>query len=147
MLSQELQFQLRQQGWSPERRVSIHAWVAQLVSTGFTVLPEAEAILRNFGGLKVAPIRASHDAYAANVITFDPVIEILSEIGRIEFWQQQLGQILTPLGVKGDGDVILTVSEKGQVFGDWGNIIFKYGDSFDDALESSLVFARRKPTK
>ena len=71
--------------------------------------------------------------------------EVLSEVERIEFWQEQLTQKLTPLGVLYPSEAILLLAENGQVFFEWGNIIVECGNSFEDALESVLVFARRKP--
>ncbi len=144
ILSQEVQAVLRQQGWSPERKVSTRDWVAQLAGNGFTVLPEAEAILQNFGGLQITPVTTPSDAYAAEVIRFDPVTEVLSEVGRVEFWQKQLGRKLTPLGVLYPSEAMLLLADNGQVFAEWGNIIKERGNSFQDALESHLVFARRK---
>src|SRR5581483_3074105 len=96
MLSQEVQAVLRQQGWSPERKVSTRDWVAQLVGVGYTVLPQAQSILQNFGGLEITPVRTPNDAFAPEVIRFDPVTEVLSEVERIEFWQERLAQKLTP---------------------------------------------------
>ena len=145
MLSQEVQVVLRQQGWSPERKVSTRDWVAQLVSVGYTVLPKAESILQNFGGLEITPVKTPNDAYAPDVIRFDPVTEVLSEVERIEFWQEQLAQKLTPLGMLYPSEAILLLGENGQVYCEWGNIIGECGNSFEDALESTLVFARRKP--
>jgi len=145
MLSQEVQAVLRQQGWSPERKVSTRDWVAQLVGVGYTVLPQAESILQNFGILEITPVRTPNDAFAPQVVRFDPVTEVLSEVERIEFWQERLAQKLTPLGVLYPSEAILLLGENGQVFCEWGNIIGECGNSFEDALESTLVFARRKP--
>jgi hypothetical protein len=145
MLSQEDQAVLRQRGWSPERKVSTRDWIAQLVGVGYTVLPQAESILQNFGGLEITPVRTPDDAFAPEVIRFDPVTEVLSEVERIEFWPEQLAQKLTPLGVLYPSEAILLLGENGQVFSEWGNIITEDGNSFEDALESTLVFARRKP--
>ena len=145
MLSQEVQSVLRRQGWSPERKISIRDWVAQLVGVGATVLPQAESIWQNFGGLEITPVKTPNDAFAPQVVRFDPVTEVLSEVERIEFWQEQLGQKLTPLGVLYPCEGILLLGENGQVFLEGGNIIVDCGNSFEDALESTLVFARRKP--
>jgi hypothetical protein len=145
MLSQEVQAVLRQQGWSPERKVSTRDWVAQLVGVGYTVLPKAESILQNFGGLEITPVKTPDDAFAPQVVRFDPVTDVLSEVERIEFWKKQLAQKLTPLGVLYPCEGILLLGENGQVFFEWGNIIVECGNSFEDALESTLLFARRKP--
>jgi hypothetical protein len=145
MFSHELQAVLRQQGWSPERKVPTHHWVAELVGSGFTVLPEAESILQNFGGLKIIPVKTRDGAYATGIIKFDPVTDVLSEVERIEFWQKYLGKRLTPLGVLYPSESILLISDNGQVFCEWGNLIGECGNSFEDALESTLVFARRRP--
>ncbi|VTS00368.1 SUKH-3 domain-containing protein [Tuwongella immobilis] len=145
MLAQEVQAVLQRQGWSPTRRVSIRDWIAQLGGVGCTVLPKAESILQNFGGLEIVPVKTPMDAYSPEIIRFDPVTDVLSEVERIEFWQQRLATTFTPLGVLYPSEGILLLAENGQICFEWGNIIVDCGDSFEDALESTLVFARRKP--
>jgi hypothetical protein len=144
MFSEMTQAALRRQGWSPERKVSTSDWVSQLIGAGFTVTPEAELILKNFGGLEITPVKMADDAYAANLIRFDPITDVVTEVERIEFWQHQLGQHLTPIGVLHPSEAILLLGADGQVFCEWGNIIGECGRSFEDALESTLLFARRK---
>jgi len=146
MLSQEVQAVLRQQGWSPDRKVPITDWVAQLRSEGYTVSPEGEAILQNFGGLEITPAKRSDDAYAAGAICFDPVLAATGEFERVDFWQKHLGQKLTPLGEL-EGQSILLLTENGRVFYEWGNEIGECGESFEDALELTLVLARRRPIR
>ena len=143
MLSHEIQSVLRQQGWSPERRVPITDWIAQLRSEGYVVSPEAETILQNFGGLTIVPVKQPDDVYGAGVIRFDPVLAASGEFDRVDFLQKQLGRTLTPLGEVGQG--ILLLADDGQVLDVWDNESAEYGNSFEDALQSTLLFARRKP--
>lgn len=90
-------------------------------------------------------VKTSADVYSAEVIRFDPATDVLSEVTRIEFWQELLAQKLTPLGVLYPSDATLLLGENGQVFCEWGNIIGKCGNSFEDTLESVLTFPQRKP--
>jgi hypothetical protein len=145
MLSEEVKAALQPQGWSPDRKVSTIDWVARLVGAGCSVLPQAESILQNFGGLEITPVRTPNDAYSPEVLRFDPLTDVLSEIARIEFWQERLALELTPLGVLYPSEAILLLAESGQVLCEWGNLIGECGNTFEDALESTLVFARRKP--
>ena len=139
-----LQIELRRQGWTPER-VTTRAWVSELVKAGIAVLPEAESILQNFGGLAIHPVRTTFDVVPGEMIHFDPITLVLSEVERIRGWEQRLAQRLTPLGVKRPSDEIVLLGEDGRVIGEWGNILVVYGSSFEDALESTLVLARRNP--
>lgn len=145
MFSQEVQAELLRQGWSPGRNVDIHEWLPQLTSHGFSVSLAAEVVLRSFGGLVISPVRSPEDKYHAKVIEFDPVTHVLSERDRIAFWEGKLDLALTPLGILGSDDVILLLAENGAVVGDWGNILFEYGRSFEDSLAETLLFAKRKP--
>lgn len=145
MLSETVQEVIRQQGWSPDRKVSIDEWISQLVAVGYDVLPEAKAILENFGGLELSPVKTDNDIYSANAIRFDPVTDVLSEFERIQFIQKYLGQKLTPIGVLHPAESILLLGQTGEVFCEWGNIIGECGKSFEDALAYTLLFAQRKP--
>jgi hypothetical protein len=147
MLSDAVQAILRPQGWSPGRKVSTRDWIHQLVSEGYTVLPQAELLLQNFGGLEITPARRPIDAYAADVIRFDPAKASAGEFERVDFWQRQLGQRLTPLGELVACESILLLGESGYVFCEWSNIIAECGSSFEDALESTLIIAQRRPLK
>ncbi|MBI1344687.1 hypothetical protein GC163_00210 [bacterium] len=142
--SQEVQAVLRRQGWSPERRLDISEWMTELVASGFHILPEARSILENFGGLRIIPEKTPRDAYAAETIWFDPVTDVLSEVDRIKGWEDTLQMGLTPLGVRYPSLSIMLIAENGQVICEWGSIFAASGVSFEDAMENSLVFARRK---
>lgn len=145
MFSQEVQAELLRQGWSPDREVDIHEWRSHLMSHGFSMSPAAEAVLRSFGGLMILPVRTPADKCRAGVIEFDPVTHVLSECSRVAFWQGKLGLDLTPLGVLHSGEMILLLAESGAVFGEWGNMVFQYGGSFEDSLAETLLFAKRRP--
>ncbi len=144
MLPDSVQAVLRQEGWTPERRIPIQHWVSQLVNHGFSVLPEAESILENMGELQIIPTKTSNDAFLAEETHFDPIAEVISEFDVVAFWQEQLGTPLTPLGMLYPSESILLIGANGHVYAAWGNIIWECGDSFADALENTLVFAKRK---
>jgi hypothetical protein len=144
MTSQALTDALIASGWSPDRSISIAYWMDQLRSYGLTILPEAESVLRTFGGLVVNPVRSPSDKYAPGVIRFDPLLAC--EPDRIQWWERYLQMKLTPLGEVGD-QACLVLAENGTVFSIWDGILFKDGNSFTEALENTLVFGNEAPIK
>lgn len=144
MISSQLQQVLVESGWSPGRSIDIERWVHELTSHGLTMLPQARLILQNFGGLTISPVRTPADAYSPEVIIFDPLHD--TEYDRIEYWQDCTGMKLTPLGASPKGTCLM-LAENGQIFGGWDRFLFKYGNSFDEAMENSLIFAKSKPTE
>lgn len=147
MFSEKLQTVLRQQGWFPERCVSIDREVALLEREGFTVLPEAERVLSSFYGLTIRPVRTSADVYANCSIKFSPGEDAVGEYEFVETWEGIIHQSLTPIGVTLDRYILLLLAADGRIFQEWDGYLFEYGSSFVDAMEHSLVFASRLPTK
>jgi SUKH-3 immunity protein of toxin-antitoxin system len=146
MISREVESVLRLQGWTPQRIVPTGQWTSELIGKGVTILPEALLILENLGGLTIKPVRTPSDAFATETIEFDPVTHVLGEIDQVHYWKNQLGRILTPLGMLYPSESILLLCDDRNVYGAWGNLLAQYGTTFEDALASTLVVARRKPT-
>ena len=144
MISRELEIVLRRSGWYPGRNVSTSAWSEVLSSYGYEVLPEAMALLQEFGGLTIEPVRTRSDAFRGHTIIFDPLSD--AEPDGVAHWQQILGTPLTPIGQL-NGDIILLFAVNGSIFSSWARFLFRVGDSLEDALENTLVFARRKPVE
>jgi hypothetical protein len=61
-------------------------------------------------------------------------------------WENRHNITLTPLG-EIDGQVYLVVANTGEIFGIWGNVLYKYGESFEDAIENTLILPRSIPIK
>ena len=74
MFSNTVLSTLEASGWTPNRKVPTVQWVSQLESEGFTMLPEAVTVLEGFGGLEIIPRKTASDAYAAEVLRFDPLL-------------------------------------------------------------------------
>jgi hypothetical protein len=144
MMPVELENVLRAAGWKPDRRVSTSEWVETLRLHGFSVVPEAEAALQEFGGLKVEPVRTPSDTHAPGVVIFDPLRE--AELDRVADWQEQLGTRLTPIG-HFSGQSCLLIAEGGSVYTSWDRFLWKNGSSLLDALGNTLLFGRRKPVE
>jgi hypothetical protein len=144
--SVELLDALTASGWYQNRAVAPEQWTARLAFEGFTFTPEAERILRSLGGLVVDPVRSHSDSYAPSGLVFDPKIAAPGEFDRVQEWQHWLKMTLSPFASSQDGLICILLGENGAIFGVWCNELRKYGSSFSDALENSLVFGRRRPT-
>jgi hypothetical protein len=137
---------LNASGWSPNRKVSTSQWISQLEAEGFTVLPEAVKLLEGFGGLEIVPRKAKSDAYAAEIIRFDPVLAASGDFDRVDYWQGRLNTRLSPIAELGGGAILL-FSENGRVFSCWDAVLWLDGESFVDALENTLIVAKRRPVE
>jgi hypothetical protein len=144
MMSQALRDVLTAAGWAPDRSVPTSQWIAVLEAGGFSVVPAAEAVLRNFGGLTVRPAERPSGPHAPETIVFDPLATADREAA--EYWEEFLGKKLTPIAEVG-GQSCLLVAESGEVYTSWDRFLFKDGDSLEDALENTLVFGRRRPVE
>jgi hypothetical protein len=137
---------LEASGWTPNRNVPIAQWVAQLESEGFTMLPNAVKLLEGFGGLEIVPRKAASDAYAAEVLRFDPTLAASGEFDRIDYWEKRLDTHLSPIAETGGGAILL-LAEDGRVVSCWDGLLWLDGTSFEDALENTLILAKRKPVE
>jgi hypothetical protein len=146
MFSDTVLSTLEASGWAPNRRVPTVQWVSQLESEGFIMLPEAVKVLEGFGGLEIIPRKAASDAYAAEVLRFDPLLAASGEFDRIDYWQRRLNTRLSPIAETGGGAALL-LAEDGRVFSCWDGVLWLDGTSFEDALENTLVVAKRKPVE
>jgi hypothetical protein len=144
MIPVELENVLRAAGWRPGRRVSTSEWIGTLRLHGFSIVPEAEVALQEFGGLRVEPVRTPSDTHAPGVVIFDPLIE--AELDRVADWQEQLGTRLTPIG-QFSGQSCLLLAEDGSVYILWDQFLWKVGSSLLDALANTLLFGRRRPVE
>jgi SUKH-3 immunity protein len=144
MFSDTVLSTLAASGWTPNRKTPTAQWVGQLESEGFTMLPEAVSVLEGFGGLEIVPWKSASDAYAAEVLRFDPILAASGEFDRIDYWQSRLNTRLSPIGETGGGAILL-LAEDGRVFSCWDGVLWLDGTSFQDALENTLIVAKRKP--
>jgi hypothetical protein len=146
MLSDTVVSTLAASGWTPDRRAATAQWVSQLESEGFTMLPEAVKLLESFGGLNVVPRKDASDAYSAEVLRFDPVLAASGEFDRIDYWQRRLNTPLSPIAETGGGAILL-LAKDGRVFSCWDGVLWLDGTSFEDALENTLIAARKMPVE
>jgi hypothetical protein len=143
MFSNEVRSALEAAGWTPSRKVSTERWVCQLTSEGFTMLPEAIALLESFGGLTVRPLRTPAQVYTPETIRFDPILSASGEWDRVDYWQEQLHTRLSPIAdVAG---AMLLLAEDGRAFSSWGSLLWLDGSCFADAMENTLIVGKRRP--
>jgi hypothetical protein len=145
MYSEKVLLALESSGWKPDRRVLVDVWTARLMSEGFTILPEALSLLEVFGGLVIRPVKSRSDVYVANAVTFDPVLAASGEFDRVDYWQKKLNLTFTPIAEV--GGAILMLASDGRLFSCRDRIIWLEGESFDDAIENTLVVPTRRPVE
>ncbi|MBN8605013.1 MAG: SUKH-3 domain-containing protein [Planctomycetes bacterium] len=145
-MSPEVREKLCEAGWYPGRAISTKDWVAQLALDGFVLIPEAERIISEFGGLTLTPqILPSTFAYARQSY-FDPVQPGgQGDIDRVYDWEKRLGLTINPIGDYANGHQTLLYASDGRIFVASNGSLYLYGSTFEDALENTLVIARRPP--
>jgi hypothetical protein len=138
----EIDSLFRAAGWLPERCVEIAVWDAALRTQGFQFFPAAERIVAGVGGLTVrGPARAETRWYPRE-ITFDPVIGGDGEFDRFEQWQQLVGQRLYPLADL-NPRLCVMVAEDGVIFAGQMNLFYRYGHTFEEAMELFFLGPQR----
>lgn len=145
MYSSRVQRVLEDAGWTATRNVETEKWTAQLKAEGFTVTPIAIDILSSFGGLYICPKKEHGDLYEAENIVFDPIHGASGMFEYVDYWQKRLALVLTPLA--GQGATIVLVAKDGSVFKYWEDLLWREGDSLEDAFENRLIVVRRRPTQ
>ena len=143
MLSDTVVSILEASGWTPNRKVPTSHWVNQLESEGFTMLPDAVKVLEEFGGLEIVPRKTAADTFIKGVLRFNPLLSASGEFERVDYWQHRLNVKLSPMAEDSKGGILL-LAEDGRVFICWDGKMFLVGESFEDALENSLVVAKRR---
>lgn len=143
MFSNDVSAAFEAAGWSPDRRVSTDQWVRDLTAEGFTLHPRAIALLENVGGLTVVPPKLPTNVYNPEKIFFDP-LRASGEFDRVEYWERYLETHLSPIAEL-SGGAIVVIAEDGRIFTCWDVVLWWDGDSFEDAVENTLVAAHRRP--
>jgi hypothetical protein len=71
------------------------------------------------------------------------VLAASGEFDRIQYWQERIRTKLSSLAVGSKGEILL-LAEDGRVFSCYEGQLFLDGVSFEDALENTLIVAKRK---
>jgi hypothetical protein len=148
MMSQALRDALFDSGWSPTRHTPTAEWIANLTADGFQAIPEAEEIIASFGGLTLRSVPLGSAVYQPPVVFFDPITPGgQGDVDRIPDWERRLHIKLNPIADLSAGHATLLLASDGRVFAAMDGMLYLYGESFEDALENTLVFGRRIPQK
>jgi SUKH-3 immunity protein len=134
---------LEDSGWKSGRRVLVEHWINRLEGEGFTMSPEAIKVLETFGGLEIVPRKTPIDTFLKGALRFDPVLAASGEFERVNYWQERLNTKLSPLAEGSKGEIVL-LAQDGRVFSCYDGQLFLDGLSFEDALENTLIVAKRK---
>jgi SUKH-3 immunity protein len=143
-LTEVTQRAVEKAGWTPDRRVDIETWTAELVSEGYFVSSLAREILANFGGLTVIPPPDVPEAqYGNSPLRFYPVDAGGGLHERYAELELDLGHRMTPLVDMG-GDYIVLLLDDGRVVCDSSFALELLADNFPEALDL-LVRRYRRP--
>jgi hypothetical protein len=133
--SPEAEAVLRAAGWTPDRRVDITGWVEGLSRDGIEVFPHTEAILRNFGRLRLGhKLRGGPSRQDFSV---DPTTW-LGEDEHIRDIETAIGRRLNPLG-ETMGAALLGVLDDGAVIAEMDGDVVEIGTSWREALDYLIV--------
>ena len=125
---------LRQVGWSPDREVDVSEWVRTLRDEGNQVFPFAEAIMKNFGGLRLRHSEAGgpsrHDFDVNPSHWYD-------QRDRVSDIEEVLGTAVCPLG-ETSGAAMLAVLADGRVIDEFEGEVIQIGENWRAALDNRL---------
>jgi len=127
-------------GWAPDRRVPdrVAEWRGALEQhKRFVMHPAAEAVLLEFGGLKVGSTRPGVQRASAR-INFDPMLAVGEEDRLLDYFPALTGLNLFPLGEVDDGHAFFAISASGETFC-VGDEIYGRWPTFRAALEALLL--------
>jgi hypothetical protein len=133
---------LRRAGWSPGRAVDASEWVEVLRREGNEVFPFAEAIMRNFGGLRFAgPARkrGTRHGFEVNPVYWYEMRD------HVELVEEALGSRVCPIGITA-GAAMLAVLADGRVVDEFEGEIFEIGKTWRAALDN-LILGRGEDIK
>jgi hypothetical protein len=126
---------LAKAGWYPGRSVP----TSPLIPDGFVSFREAEAVLREFGGLHLGECEAGVD-FARSDVEVDPRLAAHLKAELVEH-EQSLGARLFPLGEVCRGHGYLVIDELGRTYL-LDDELSPLAPSFTQALESLLLGLR-----
>jgi hypothetical protein len=129
-------------GWTADRCVDPAQWHDRLRREGFVLFPVAERVVRNVGRLIVrGPGRPETNEYSREV-SFDPVDGGAGEYDRFEEWQRLTGMLLYPLADL-NPRLSVMVGEDGSVYAGQMDLFYRWGDTFEKAMEVYFLGSRR----
>jgi hypothetical protein len=130
-------------GWTADRQIDPAPWHDVLRGERFVMFLAAERVIRNVGGLVVrGPGRPETNGYSRE-ITFDPVKGGTGEHDRFEEWQELTGTLLYPLADL-NPRLSVMVGEDGAVYAGQMDLFYRWGDTFEEAMELFFL-GRRRP--
>ncbi|MGL4420960.1 MAG: SUKH-3 domain-containing protein [Gemmataceae bacterium] len=123
-------------GWHSNRRFDTAVWLTRLADAGYHVSPLAAELLESIGGLELVSTPDIERYRQPFRIKIDPT-HALS--GRPVTHEHDIGEPLTPLGVKHDG-TLLYVSPTGAIHGDRGEGRWVcYGTTLPESLDRAVL--------
>ena len=126
---------LRQSGWSEDRQPEVAPFVATLEACGFEVNPRAREFLSQYGGLRVAFVRANGGEDSFWTTVDEPHNVTRDGERRVE---EAMGESVCYCGGCRTSPVLLFVGDSGRCAVTVLDELSEY-ESVDDALETILM--------
>ena len=135
---------LRAAGWREGRDcvASLLEWKSSLAAEGFEMFPAAEAVLREFGGLKVVN-RGPGEELARSSFEVDPSLAS-GERDRFAAFEAPLGKRLFPLGEVDEGHAFLACADDGKIYM-LGDRLWFLGADVREAFGKLIIGLKAEP--
>ncbi|MVU82307.1 hypothetical protein GPX89_34360 [Nocardia sp. ET3-3] len=130
-------------GWTPDRRIDVTDWFADLDDQGYLMSPAAVEILESFGKLALRPPEAPEALWGADPIFFDPLEVGDGNYDRYADLEAKVGHRMSPLAAKSSGTSSLLILDDGRVVSDDVLGLRLLGTTFPEAVDLVLRRYRR----
>ncbi|MFF1453243.1 SUKH-3 domain-containing protein [Streptomyces sp. NPDC058274] len=112
--SEQVDQDLKQAGWTPDRQVDPAPWLSAFEAEGLHGHPAASAFLAEFGGLAV-DISGSGISRAREPFELNPLL-CLGEGDRFSAWGEDIKRSIFPVGVLDQGRFFLGIDENSEIY-------------------------------
>jgi hypothetical protein len=128
---------LTETGWFINRGIDVTELIAFLVDCDYKVFDNAKRFLREYGLLKITYINYRSGNYA-NI--YVDTRNIIADKSVLDAYGRYYGTIMVPVAVK--SHLQICISEDGQFYGGFDQILLKLGDSFEEVLYNLITDAK-----
>lgn len=126
---------LTNSGWYPGRKVNIKETVDFLESKGYQLFPCVLDVLNEFGGLKCSFNRPNGDKDSFYINPEEAYGDYYEKEDFNEI-EMRVNESLIAIGQARNDNMMMFMSESGNVFGETGYYLVKFGNNIYEALET-----------
>lgn len=140
--TQEIHEMLKRNGWHEGREYDYSKDIEVLQAEGYPVFDEVMHVLREFGGLKLV-VKDRGDAKIKDVFHFNAAAGAESVyVEQLNIYSKMINKRLSAIGECFSYHAILMVSDDGSIYAAYGDILWKLGDSIEEAIE--VLYLRKE---